>query len=122
MLASIRQARRNEEGFTLIELLMVIVILGTLAAVVVFSVGGINDRGEDAACAAEAKTVQVAEEAYFASKTAGNGTYGDAGQLEAEGFLNAAPNKVTIIVPAGGASYSLAPVTGEGCTTANIDV
>ena len=41
---------KEDHGFTLIELLMVIVILGVLSAVVVFSVAGINDKGEAAAC------------------------------------------------------------------------
>ena len=38
--------KKNDEGFTLIELLIVIVILGILATVVVFAVGGITDRGQ----------------------------------------------------------------------------
>ena len=58
MLAQIRKARQEESGFTLIELLIVIVILGVLAGIVVFAVGGINDRGEAAACKADNKTVE----------------------------------------------------------------
>ena len=46
MLQQLREARKNESGFTLIELLIVIVILGVLAAIVVFSVQGITDRGK----------------------------------------------------------------------------
>ena len=46
MLQQLRAARKNESGFTLIELLIVIVILGILAAIVVFSVQGITDRGK----------------------------------------------------------------------------
>src|SRR4051794_35628435 len=64
MLASIRKAR--QEGFTLIELLIVIVILGILAAIVVFAVGGITDKGNASACKSDLKTVEVASEAYFA--------------------------------------------------------
>ena len=56
----------NDEGFTLIELLIVIVILGILATVVVFSVRGITDQGQENACAADAKTLEVALEAYYA--------------------------------------------------------
>jgi prepilin-type N-terminal cleavage/methylation domain-containing protein len=57
---------RTEEGFTLIELLIVIVILGILAGVVLFSVGGITDRGSTAACKSDRKTIEVAVEAYRA--------------------------------------------------------
>jgi general secretion pathway protein G len=68
MLERIREAKRNDEdGFTLIELLIVIVILGVLAGIVVFSVQGIQDRGRESACRADVATVQTAEEAYYAS-------------------------------------------------------
>jgi type II secretion system protein G len=65
-LARARQARKNEGGFTLIELLIVIVILGVLAGIVVFSVRGIQDRGDTAACKANVATVETAVEAYYA--------------------------------------------------------
>jgi type II secretion system protein G len=62
--------KRKEEGFTLIELLIVIVILGILAAVVVFAVGGITDKGTNAACKSDVKTLETAVEAYYAKNTA----------------------------------------------------
>jgi len=62
--------KRQEEGFTLIELLIVIVILGILAAVVVFAVGGITDKGTNAACKSDVKTLETAVEAYYAKNTA----------------------------------------------------
>jgi type II secretion system protein G len=61
---------RNEEGFTLIELMIVIVILGVLAGIVIFAVGGVTDNGDVAACKSDVKTLSVAVEAYRA-KTGG---------------------------------------------------
>jgi general secretion pathway protein G len=66
------QAMRDEEGeggFTLIELLVVIVILSILAVVVVIAVGGIQDKGQQSACSADKRTLQTAEEAYYAKNT-----------------------------------------------------
>ncbi|RXM20638.1 prepilin-type N-terminal cleavage/methylation domain-containing protein, partial [Citrobacter sp. AAK_AS5] len=43
MLKNLRERRgRGEGGFTLIELLLVIIILGILAGIVVFSVRGVT--------------------------------------------------------------------------------
>src|SRR5262245_10158371 len=58
--------RNGEAGFRLIELLVVIVIRGILAAIVVFSVAGITDKGDKSSCRASVKTVEVAQEAYRA--------------------------------------------------------
>ena len=58
--------KKEDEGFTLIELLIVIVILGILATVVVFAVGGITDRGKKSTCDSDKKTLEVAVEAYNA--------------------------------------------------------
>lgn len=56
----------DEDGFTLIELLIVIVVLGVLSAVVVFSVSGISDTGQSSACKADHQAVVTAEEAMRA--------------------------------------------------------
>lgn len=66
MLQRLRELRKNDKGFTLIELLIVIIILGVLAGIVVFAVGGVTDRGNASACKADVKAVQVAAEAAFA--------------------------------------------------------
>jgi prepilin-type N-terminal cleavage/methylation domain-containing protein len=57
---------KQDKGFTLVELLIVIVILGILATVTVFAVRGITDKGQQSACAADQKTLEVAVESYFA--------------------------------------------------------
>lgn len=96
------RARRSDEGFTLIELVIVIVILGILAAIVVFSVQGITDRGNTAACKANIETINTAVEAYYAK----NNSYPTQDSDLTNGFLHAP-------IPAGyisyGASSAVAP-------------
>jgi len=64
------QARKYENGmevgFTLIELLIVIVVLGILAGVTVFALGGVTSQSAVSACNTDAKTVDVAVAAYNA--------------------------------------------------------
>jgi prepilin-type N-terminal cleavage/methylation domain-containing protein len=56
----------SEYGFTLIELLIVIIVLGILAAIVIFSLTGVTGQSEAAACSSDAKTVETAVSAYYA--------------------------------------------------------
>src|SRR5580658_6920315 len=56
----------SESGFTLIELLIVIVVLGILAAIVVFSLTGVSGQSKEAACTSDAKSVEIAADAYQA--------------------------------------------------------
>src|SRR5205823_1581706 len=65
------RAARHDDGFTLIELLIVIIILGILAAIVIFAVGGLSGQGATEACKTDGKTIDTAAEAYYAK----NGTY-----------------------------------------------
>lgn len=103
-------AGRQDDGFTLIELLIVIVILGILAAIVVFAVGGITDKGQTSACSGDKKTLQTAEESYFANKDAGNGSYGSMAQLVSSKSLAEASTLHSITVAADSKSYTIGNV------------
>ncbi|MEV7611905.1 type II secretion system protein [Streptomyces sp. NPDC089799] len=99
------QRETTEAGFTLIELLVVIVILGILSAIVVFSVRGINDKGQDSACKMDKATIETAEEAYFSRFK----KYDTVDKLHEEGFLSTVPtlHKVTLTPDA---QYTVDPV------------
>ncbi len=61
----------SESGFTLIELLIVIIVLGILAAIVIFSLTGVTGQSKAAACNSDGKTIEIAADAYQSA----NGTY-----------------------------------------------
>ncbi len=88
-----RAARRDQSGFTLIELLIVIIILGVLAAIVVFSVRGISNNSDETACKTEVRTVETAIEAYYADRNSYPATVG---VLKTEGFLRDDPSEWNI--------------------------
>ena len=99
MLARIRTARENESGFTLIELLIVIVILGVLSGIVVFSVSGITGRSQAAACKTDLATVQTASEAYNATNKAplAGGGYAISSTVLATAYLQGGAMPVTVV-------------------------
>jgi general secretion pathway protein G len=117
------QRRKGDEGFTLIELLVVIVILAILAAIVVFAVGGINDKGQASACDTDLKTIQTAEEGYFAKggPSGQGGVYVDGAGLAAAGYLTSPPSLHDVTVLNNGANYQIADHTAgvqNPCTNA----
>lgn len=86
----------KDKGFTLVELLIVIVILGILATVTVFAVRGITNQGEESACAADKKVLEVAAESYMAQF----GNYpASAAEMETAGLLRSVSASWTYTFP-----------------------
>jgi len=113
MIQKLMQKRREEEGFTLIELLIVIIILGILAAVVIFGVSAFREDSVSKACKTDMKSVETAAQAYIAK----NGSA--AGSLSALSptYLRTAPNEVSTVgdyyvtyTPTGGNATADPPV------------
>jgi prepilin-type N-terminal cleavage/methylation domain-containing protein len=118
--------RRNssegrESGFTLIELLIVIVVLGILAAIVVFSLTGVSGQSKQAACTSDAKSVEIAADAYQAK----NDTFAPSVAALVPTYLHTAPGTtngyaisidaagaVQVAVPAGGTAVDFNDTTG----------
>ena len=95
-----RRKAAGEGGFTLIELLVVIIILGILAAVVVFAVGGVGDKGQSSACKIDTRTIRTAEEAMYAQ----TGAYAQSTNTPATppgGQATALPSDETALVSGG---------------------
>ena len=69
---SMEKKRSGQGGFTLVELLVVIAILGILAAIVVFAVAGVGDKGQASANKTTCSVLQTAEEGYYREPDAGH--------------------------------------------------
>lgn len=108
--------KQRDDGFTLIELLIVIVILGILATVVVFAVGGITDTGQSAACDADQRTLEVAVEAYFTQQDP-LGSYPATTDDLVPGFLRSVPQYYEV-APAGDGTIQLTAAGGTANCTA----
>ena len=110
MLAKLRQMK-EDEGFTLVELLVVIAILGILAGIVVFSIAGITNNGQSAACSTEKATLTTAEEAYYAQ----NKSYVTDAVLKTSGFLATSPTWYAATVTAGKYTVAKNATAGNPC-------
>jgi prepilin-type N-terminal cleavage/methylation domain-containing protein len=120
MLRRIREIKSNESGFTLIELLIVIVILGILAAIVVFAVSAFNKNGQQAACQSDFKSVEIADEAYYAKNQAYATTMTGATGALVPTYLREAPAtnpNYAITIGATGPSLQVTDSTGATFTS-----
>ena len=95
-------------GFALVELVVIVLVLGAVAAVVVFSVSGVTDhKTKTNACSVEVRVVQAAIVAYKAQHGGKNPKDLDA--LVTAGWLRSVPGLKT---PSGAAGYSYDPTSG----------
>ena len=119
----------DESGFTLIELLIVIVVLGILAAIVVFALGGVTNQSVISACNSDGRTVDIAVQAAIAENPTTYPTDSatwktdllSSSALTGGPFLQSWPqtnNGYTISVSGSGAGQD----TGDSTTPANGDV
>ncbi len=74
----------TQKGFTIVELLIVIVVIGILAALVITTYNGIQQKGRNTERQTDAKALQGQLEAYYAQ----NGQYPTLAQLNTDPTLD----------------------------------
>jgi type II secretion system protein G len=121
--------QRKNEGFTIVELLIVIVVIGILAALVVTTFTGIQQRARNTERETDIKAVHGQLEAYYAQ----NGSYPfrddvntaawratNMKGLDAEALKDPKGSAQTLSAAASNTSYGYTPLssTDGACTTA----
>jgi prepilin-type N-terminal cleavage/methylation domain-containing protein len=131
MYQRIQASKKKEGGFTLIELLIVVVILGILAAVVIFASAGFRNKGAAESCKTTVASVKTAAEAFHVDSptavypdvfadltTAGAAVLGSGPYFELNGILSSATGAAGVPTTISGKGWtftweagSAAPVT-----------
>lgn len=119
--------RNTENGFTLVELLIVIIVLGILAAIVVFAVGSTRGNAIQSSCATRVRSIKESAEAVRAkTDTYPAGTIDDttaANPLvapQAGALLKEWPTSSDFVlryVGSGGTSYTVDVYKSDGTTS-----
>jgi prepilin-type N-terminal cleavage/methylation domain-containing protein len=116
-------AADGDGGFSLIELLVVIVILGVLAAVVVFATRSTTPAAQEETCRSVARTYRTAIEAWYGSadQQADADGHPSGAEIESAQLIRRYDDTyVRILVPSdagyvGPGRSTVAPVPGGSC-------
>ncbi len=136
--AGLMTLKRKEQGFTIVELLIVIVVIGILAALVITTFTGIQQRARNTERQTDIKALHGQIEAYYAQEgsypdlTSMNDTTPNTGflatsmkGLDKEALQDPKGNTPALASGAGSATqYGYAPFQSDGttaCTTAAKD-
>ena len=120
---------KKQQGFTIVELLIVIVVIGILAALVITTFNGIQQKGRDTERQTDIKALHGQLEAYYAQNgryptltNVNDATFRSANMkgLDAEALQDPKGSAQTLVAAAADNSYAYT-VTPTGCDNTTTD-